>query len=336
MPELRESDDRTADFIKSEQRKAMMETIDMFHCHPHLKQPVRDYCYGMLQAAVGERLAMVQDHFNTVPTTMGKLVSNEEDWCAGVLKKHTQLTWDQISKCRSFDRQLISKMWQILNHTSLSLKLPIECQAKPVMAIVVDQRVRFLESPLQNVTMDDVNILSSGKVNYARIGIYRAKGRIAETTVKHVTHVYSKLTVNIEEEGIKTDFDLEHNWSTTKAMFKKASRTHSIYGMFTKEQREAMQPWGSKSEQFMEMVAAALKKIHDVTSGVKVEEDHEALVKASKEAKVQAMGDARKRLSDNKAARASKRKITVGDGEDELDASVPQQALPPAALTYDS
>lgn len=42
IPEVKESDDRTMDFITNEQRKAMVEAVDMMSHHLHIRQSVRD------------------------------------------------------------------------------------------------------------------------------------------------------------------------------------------------------------------------------------------------------------------------------------------------------
>ena len=50
------------------------------------------------------------------------------------------------------------------------------------------------------------------------------------------------------------------------------------------------------------MVATAVQKVHEVGTGVKVEEDHDALMKATKESKASAMNEARTRLVEFKIA----------------------------------
>ena len=51
VPELRETDDKTMDFIKNQQRIAFVETIGMTTAHSHIKQVVRDYAHGLLAVA---------------------------------------------------------------------------------------------------------------------------------------------------------------------------------------------------------------------------------------------------------------------------------------------
>ena len=109
VPELRETDDNTMDFIKSQQRTAFCEVIDMMTHHGHIKQTVRDYCQGLLAASAQEKIAIQEDHFQIAPKTLGAV---DENWIGGMLVRHTKLFWSNVSKCRSFDPKIISKFWQ--------------------------------------------------------------------------------------------------------------------------------------------------------------------------------------------------------------------------------
>ena len=163
---MRESDDRTLDFIKTQQRTALVETIDMLVHHCHMRQSVRDYAHGLLAAASQERVAMQNDHFAVAPTTLGKV---DEDWIAGIIIKHTALDWAAVSKCRAFDSKFPSKFFQLLMNAASSTKLPAECKSKPVLAITVESRVKEYDNVFIDLKMDDKNVMKSGKVNWARL-----------------------------------------------------------------------------------------------------------------------------------------------------------------------
>ena len=111
IPELRESDDKIFDDMKQQQRLAMVETLDMLHAHTHIRGSVRDYAQGLLTAQSQERVALMEDHFVTSPVNFGKV---DEDYIAGCIVKHTQLSWQMVSKCRAFDSQFVRKFWQVL------------------------------------------------------------------------------------------------------------------------------------------------------------------------------------------------------------------------------
>ena len=141
VPKARPCGDTALDFIKAQQRAALVETVDMLAVHAHIRQAVRDYAHGLLTAATQSREAIREDHFDTSPGTMGKV---DEEWVAGYIVKTTKLTWGDVSKCRAFDSKFGYKFWLVLTNSIAGCKLPEECKAKPVMARIADSRVHGL------------------------------------------------------------------------------------------------------------------------------------------------------------------------------------------------
>ena len=90
---MRETDDRTMDFIKTRQRTAFCEVIDMMQAHGHIKQAVRDYAHGLLAASAQEKKTLQDVHFPVAPSSMGQV---EEDWMAGMIVRHTKLSWSNV------------------------------------------------------------------------------------------------------------------------------------------------------------------------------------------------------------------------------------------------
>ena len=169
IPELRESDDKIFDDMKQQQRLAMVETLDMLHAHTHIRGSVRDYAQGLLTAQSQERVALMEDHFVTSPVNFGKV---DEDYIAVCIVKHTQLSWQMVSKCRAFDSQFVRKFWQVLMNAALNFQLPPEAKAKPVMSLLVDMRVKELGNKFATLTMNDKCILPTGKANWGLIGVF--------------------------------------------------------------------------------------------------------------------------------------------------------------------
>ena len=51
--------------------------------------------------------------------------------------------------------------------------MPQECRSKRVIRLAVELRIKQLGSFFIYLTMEDEMILVTGKVNYAKLGIYR-------------------------------------------------------------------------------------------------------------------------------------------------------------------
>ena len=307
---MRKSDDRTLDFIKTQQATALVETIDMLVHYCHMRQSFRDYAHGFLAAASQERVAMQNDHFAVAPTTLGKV---DEDRIAGIFIKHTALDWAPVSKCRAFDSKFPSKFLQLLMNAASSTKLQAECKSKPVLAITVESRVKEYDNVIIDLKMDDMNVMKSGRVNSGKIGIFRAKKEGGSPNWSTVSHLYTKETVDIHDEQITPDFELEGNIAPKTAVFKKGSRAHTVLTMFTQTQQSAMAPWSGKSEILNAMVLQAVKKIHDASSGVKVQEDHDKLMEAFVLKRTEALKAANDKLKLAKEEQVKRRRITVAD-----------------------
>ena len=67
---MRDTDDKTMDFLKSQQRIALVETIDMMTAHSRIKQAVRYYAHG-LPAVAARAKSIAGGPFSSGPKDHG-------------------------------------------------------------------------------------------------------------------------------------------------------------------------------------------------------------------------------------------------------------------------
>jgi len=317
VPVPKPTDDQAMDFIKAQQRLALVETVDMMSAHPHIRMSVRDYAHGLLAAASNEREAIKHDHFDVAPETLGKV---DEEFIAEMVVKHTKLAVANVSKCRAFDPKFCSRMWQLMWNALLGLKLPAECIAKPVLRGLVAKRLNDLGNVFKDLKVDGVHVLESGKVNWGKIGIFRATVRAGsketdDTIITSLKHVYSATAVDVSEEGITEDFDFDFNWSVKQAIFVRNSRKHAIWEFFkTPEQKKAIAPW-SGNPKALQDAARAIKDDLARSTTSSVEVTRSDLLKDTTEKRSQAISAAKAKLAQAREENAKKRRISVADGK---------------------
>ena len=304
------SGDGALDFIKQQQRLALVETVDMLVCHSHIRQAVRDYAHGLLAAASQQKLAIQDDHFAIAPATMGKV---DEEFVAGFLLKHTKLTVGDVSKCRAFDNKFSQQIWLLLMNSMGGVKLPPECKSKPVLAGIGDDRVKALGCPLASLSVDGKDILANGKVNWGRIGIYRATMNDSKIMCK-LSHLYSNVSVDIEGENITEDFTFDNNWNPRQAQLVRGSRKHDMWDFFSPEDKKTMAPWCGRVDELTDMARLVVDRIRQASSKGTVEVARADILKDTQAKRSQAMVAARgKKLQLSKGASSKGRRISVGE-----------------------
>jgi len=319
VPSPTATGDGALDFIKHQQRQALVETVDMMCQHPHIRQSVRDFAHGLLATASNQKEAFQHDHFEVAPDTMGKV---DKEFIAGIVCKYTQLTLADVSKCRAFDTKFCQKMWLLLMNSMGAVKLPAECKSKPVLAGIAKKRITDLGNRLANVKVNGVDVLTTGKVNWGRIGMFRAtvgpSGEGGPTIITEVTHVYSGAKVNVAEEGITEDFVFDMNWNSRQAVLMRGTRKHVICDFFkTAEQKKAIAPWCGKCQSLQEI---ASEKNHEIkqrqaSEGSGVTVNRTDLLKETAAKRSQAISDAKAKLAEARERNAKSRRISVAEGK---------------------
>ena len=244
------------------------------------------------------------------PKTMGQV---DEDWIAGCIVRHTQLTWSVVSTCRSFDSKSVLMFWQVLMNTSLSCRFPEECKAKPVLSLVVDARVLELGEVFKELKVDDVHIFAGGKFNRSNIRIFRPKHASDEDRLETIFHLYIKKEANIYGEDIDSTVDIDQNWLANAAKLKRGNRSHGIIGFWKSAEHGAMMPWSGHPQVLVDAVADAVAKINAITTSTKIEEAHDKFTEEFNKQRRQAMHQARERLAQSKQDSARKRRISAAD-----------------------
>ena len=232
---------------------------------------------------------------------MGKL---DEDWVSGAIVNHTSLTGANISKCRAFDTRFPFKMWQVMMNTTLNAKLPPECKAKPVMALLTEKKIKAFGDIFRDLAVDDDRVFSTGIINWGNICLFRGIHVVGSDFLQAVQHIDTDIEVDIAEEEITNEFDIENNFNVNTAAFVRGSRTHSIINMFKDKHEQArMQQWQGKQQ------------IDSVTTNARVDESHSALMAKSQAKKLAGMPAARARLEEFKEETKKRRRVTVADAE---------------------
>ena len=106
------------------------------------------------------------------------------------------------------------------------------------------------------------------------------------------------------------DFDLEGNYQVKNSQFKRGGRTHNILEMFDKPERHLLAMWSGKCEACPQMVAKAKAQIDTVTTSVKVDSSHDALMAETVAKTNQALAGARGKLAEGKEEAAKKRRVS--------------------------
>lgn len=311
VPNDKETGDMAVDFMKQQQKVALCETIDMMQSHAHIRQAVRDYAHGLLSAAVAQKEAIVEDLFATTPTTLGKL---EEDFVLGWIAKNTELSANDLSKCRAFDSKFTHKLFLLMVHAMAGTKVPESCRSKRVLARALDMRLHQLGAPFELLKVDNKDIMQSGKVNWARLGIFKVTTN-DKNIITDFTHLFSGEKCNVEKEGISDDFTFEGNWNARAATLIKSSRKHLVWELFSKAQQLKMAPWTGSCKSLCENAEQSVVYFKGLAEDdIKVigKDDY---MKETNQKRSFAIKAAREKLELARAEAQKKRRISVADAK---------------------
>ena len=173
-------------------------------------------------------------------------------------------------------------------------------------------------------------------MNWGRIGFYRATVG-ANKVIKTITHVYAKVSVNIEKENITDDFLFEYNWNPKQALLVKGSRRHLIFDFFSTDDKKGMAPWSGLPKGLVESANAATAQLKEKSDANTMHIKPDELLKETHVKKSAAIAAARDKLAKAKEESAKKRRISVAESKvDEPPVAAAAPSKPPVAAAAPS
>jgi len=264
----------------------------------------------LLQAASKQKSSLINEEFDTMLVTMNKVC---ETFMATEICARTGLTGTELSTAMALDPKFVRYFFYVMCNTSAATKLPSACIQKPVLRKLIAERVEKLGSSFHY--LDRATLFSAGKINWGKCGYYSFQMKAGTNTVQYISFVHDKdvKTPDISEEGITSDFSIEHGWSIKLATFTKGSRNHSVSQLFSEEQRKKLVGWTGAEKGVTTAVDGIVAHFATAAGAPQVEISKAVLSEETNKKRTEAMNAARLKLAETKSATAKKRKVSIAE-----------------------
>lgn len=207
-------------------------------------------------------------------TTNPSLKSVEADWLLDFIDSHSDMDVSTLVRAQSADTENLVFLASFATQLPPTMKMPKECQIRPVYRKVLDTRAADCGNRLATFKADG-NISASGGISFLH-GSYQPTFA-SNGQLTHIKHI-SGDTVAVDNSGVNKDhYSLQDNWSDWGAAFVRRPMPPIKCHIFFKtgKHEEAKGPY--KVKQF----TASSKDLNSYTAGVHDEWDRKR--KASEE-----------------------------------------------------
>ena len=181
---------------------------------------------------------------------------------------------------------------------------------------LAEWRDNQLGNKLALLQIDGECITKEGKVNWARVGLFRPFVDPDTKFVKYITHLFSGIQANIEAEQITQDFHFDNNWSSKSAQVVKGSRKHMVLDFFTADQKKQMGSWAGSCRDLNDQVGFIALKVEEAKqASSSMEVAKEELMQETKDARAAAIALTKQRLIEAKEQQNKKRRVSLSDAQ---------------------
>ena len=316
VPQTRRSGNPQTDLLRSQERDAFKEVIQLLEEHPQHRGTTRDFLKKLVADEQASSAIVSEGLFKEAVTTMAKI---PEDWMASWLTSRSKLSLTDLGRIKAFDGASICQMFLYALNASGQTRLPPECQSKEVLWRACEKRAVAVGNRITDLKYQDPFISSDGKLNWSLLGEYTMiveGGVVKELTHKSTAH---RAAVSGDGFAVGADFEVRDNLiSAVKAVLTKGARKYACADFFAKDKGpHAARMLVGSSVAFNALVQDAVVEKQAAESTAKTAtaprdlSDYQApLVEKQKEATKRA----REALKARREEHAKKRKVTVQDG----------------------